>query len=267
MTPDRFESLRLIRLNGGRSSVTVASLGHVAELSGMQSAALKKLLTKELPTSFSEGFFADGVVLVEGDTDKVLLESVAESLGRPLEDIGLAVLAVDGKNGLRGPHAIFTSLGIPVFTVADGDALGGERASEKKRPKGEEEMKKAKESADQSNRDFTERLLSWLDADEPTLHTGARPYVFGDPTILTDTFMVWWDDLETELEAWGSYCHALESNGARLRGKNALSVRSAAMDAATEDLPEVIKDLVSVISGLPSRDASAPLSSQASWRG
>lgn len=262
VTPDRFESLRLIRLDGGRSTVTVASMDRVTELSGVQKDALKKLLTTKLPTSFSEGFFADGIILVEGDTDKVLLESVAERLGSPLEDIGLAVLAVGGKKSLRGPHAVFTSLGIPVFAIADGDFLGGERVAEKSVPKGEGVVKKSRESADQSNSDSTVKLMRWIDAAEPTLHRGDRPYEFGDPTIITDTFMVWWDDLETELKGWDSYCQALKSNGEKLRGKNALSVRAAAMDASIEDLPETLKALVSVVSGLPGRGVTLALPRQ-----
>lgn len=74
-----------------------------------------------LGTELSEGFFANGVVLVEGRSDKAALFASAKLLGRSFEEAGIAVLSAEGKGNLDKPYAIFRELGIPVFVLWDCD--------------------------------------------------------------------------------------------------------------------------------------------------
>jgi putative ATP-dependent endonuclease of OLD family len=69
----------------------------------------------------NEGFFADVVVLVEGEDDRAALMGVAHSLGIDIDGFGFAVLPCGGKTCLDRPFAIFTELGIPTFMMWDGD--------------------------------------------------------------------------------------------------------------------------------------------------
>ena len=69
-----------------------------------------------------EGFFADKVILVEGVTDKAILEGAYQSEGRDVRAEGISIIAVDGKNKLDKPFYIFGKLGIPTFVVFDSDA-------------------------------------------------------------------------------------------------------------------------------------------------
>lgn len=75
------------------------------------------IVTPEL----SEGFFADVVVLVEGESDKAAIRATAGLMNVDLEALGIAVLQADGKNNLDRPAAIFQVLGIPCFVVWDCD--------------------------------------------------------------------------------------------------------------------------------------------------
>lgn len=74
-----------------------------------------------LGTELSEGFFANGVVLVEGRSDKAALFASAKLLGRSFEEAGIAVLSAEGKGNLDKPYAIFRELGIPVYILWDCD--------------------------------------------------------------------------------------------------------------------------------------------------
>jgi putative ATP-dependent endonuclease of OLD family len=75
------------------------------------------IVTPEL----AEGFFADVVLLVEGESDKSALRAAAAAKDVDLESLGIAILQAGGKNNLDRPAAIFRTLNIPVFAVWDCD--------------------------------------------------------------------------------------------------------------------------------------------------
>ncbi|MDR3741971.1 MAG: ATP-dependent endonuclease [Terracidiphilus sp.] len=87
------------------------------------------IITPEL----AEGFFADVVVLVEGESDRAAIMATAAVKEIDLEAMGMAILAAGGKNNLDRPAAIFMSLEIPTYTVWDCDRSGskidGEQAN------------------------------------------------------------------------------------------------------------------------------------------
>jgi hypothetical protein len=76
----------------------------------------------------AEGFFADIVVLVEGEDDRAAIAGVAQASSHDLERDGIAVIPCAGKKNLSRPSAIFTELQIPVYMVWDGDGERGESA-------------------------------------------------------------------------------------------------------------------------------------------
>jgi putative ATP-dependent endonuclease of the OLD family len=75
------------------------------------------IVTPEL----SEGFFADVILLVEGESDKAAFRAAAAINDVDLEALGIAVLQAGGKNNLDRPAAIFMALNVPVFLVWDCD--------------------------------------------------------------------------------------------------------------------------------------------------
>lgn len=69
-----------------------------------------------------EALFARSVVLVEGASDRALLEGLSERAGEtPLAVSGIVVAEVGGKNNMLLPKTILEELGIPVYIVFDGD--------------------------------------------------------------------------------------------------------------------------------------------------
>lgn len=74
----------------------------------------------------NEGFFAKAVVLVEGDDDRAAILGVASSMDIDLESIDVAVIPCSGKRNIDRPAVIFQKMGIPVYTVWDGDSGQGQ---------------------------------------------------------------------------------------------------------------------------------------------
>jgi putative ATP-dependent endonuclease of the OLD family len=69
----------------------------------------------------NEGFFADVVVLVEGENDRAAILGTAFSMGYDLESKGISVIPCMGKNNLDRPLMIFRQLKIPTYVIWDSD--------------------------------------------------------------------------------------------------------------------------------------------------
>jgi putative ATP-dependent endonuclease of the OLD family len=82
---------------------------------------LKSIMTPWM----NEGFFADVVVLVEGEDDRAALLGVAHSNDFDLESQGFAVIPCGGKTNIDRPYLIFTQLGIPSYIFWDSDSGRG----------------------------------------------------------------------------------------------------------------------------------------------
>ncbi|MEM2173377.1 MAG: AAA family ATPase [Thermoproteota archaeon] len=69
----------------------------------------------------NEGFFAKFVVLVEGIKDRAAILGIAQVMGCDLESNGIAVIPCNGKTYLDRATLIFSSFGIPTYTIWDSD--------------------------------------------------------------------------------------------------------------------------------------------------
>ncbi|MBF9051274.1 AAA family ATPase [Roseobacter sp. HKCCD9010] len=125
-----FERLRLVRqVDGERWSHSVSSVSltkcskYFASLVGRDPmpdeafAAKLHIFSREV----CEGFFADRVVLVEGVTDKAVLEGLFKIKGRSAYGEGVSIISVEGKNKIDKPFYIFSEMGIPTYAIFDSD--------------------------------------------------------------------------------------------------------------------------------------------------
>ncbi len=139
---DRFNEIRLLRkIDNGEgkpkvTTVTGTSLDKVAEelwtadgSKGEQytGASLRHRLHAIMTPWINEGFFADTVVLVEGEDDYAAIVGMAHTMGQDLESIGVSIIPVSGKRSLDRPALIFKQFGIPVYMLWDSD--GGKGAT------------------------------------------------------------------------------------------------------------------------------------------
>lgn len=132
---DRFDQVRLFRklIAPGKPKFTKAArvtMDEIAEqlwkLLGSHGdkftgASLLPRLQPIMTPWMNEGFFADVVVLVEGEDDLAALTGVAKSRGVTFEALGISVIPCIGKSNLDRPALIFKALQIPTYLVWDGD--------------------------------------------------------------------------------------------------------------------------------------------------
>ncbi len=69
----------------------------------------------------NEGFFANVVVLVEGEDDRAAILGMAKAMGHEFESMDIAVIPCMGKKNLHKAAAIFMALKIPTYVVWDSD--------------------------------------------------------------------------------------------------------------------------------------------------
>lgn len=80
-------------------------------------ASLHRIMTPLM----NEGFFAEVVVLVEGEEDRAAILGVAYAFGIDLEGNGVSVISCGGKATIFAPLVIFRQFGIRTYVVWDGD--------------------------------------------------------------------------------------------------------------------------------------------------
>lgn len=137
---DRFDQVRRVqkvRLDANQPKVTrvastsldrvAAELYRAAAIGGapFTGATLRPRLQPLMTPWMNEGFFADIVVLVEGEDDRAAVLGQARADGVSLESEGIAVIPCMGKSNLDRPYVVFSQLDLPVYAVWDSDR-GGE---------------------------------------------------------------------------------------------------------------------------------------------
>ncbi|SBN61643.1 Predicted ATP-dependent endonuclease of the OLD family, contains P-loop ATPase and TOPRIM domains [Curtobacterium sp. 9128] len=213
-------------------SVHVASLDAVTNrLDGFEvtDAALRSRWDQVCTKNLAEAFFADAVVLVEGDTDKGILDGIAAREGQTaLEVQGVTVAYSGGKQHLFIPHAILAELSIPTLVVFDNDKGGGSRLRANGRPE--------KAAATEANEIATNRrLLAYLGetvVDNPEGQVSATVHVWADRLE---------DVIENEWGDWDSTRQSIVDSGRGAAGKNAATYALAAQECLVAPSGELIK--------------------------
>ena len=100
----------------------------------------------------NEGFFADVVVLVEGEGDRAAILGMAKLKGHDFEALDIAVIPCNGKTNLPKAILIFQAFEIPVYTLWDCDEGG-------RNPKPEYNRKLLRLFG-QAEEDYTEKVES-----------------------------------------------------------------------------------------------------------
>lgn len=137
----RFQSARILRkLDGLGSPSHSAKSVSVSQCSEYFAALLgKEPMSDEafeakmhiFSREVCEGFFAEKVILVEGVTDKAVIEGFYRNKGINAVAEAIAIVAVEGKTKMDKPLYVFSSLGIPTYPVFDSDLRKGHQ---KRRP-------------------------------------------------------------------------------------------------------------------------------------
>lgn len=137
---DRFHQLRILRkkLDSRKEKITeiqkssfmdvAGYLAHIENKTDIMKieAKLRAKLKVIMTPWLNEGFFADVVVLVEGEHDRSVILGTALAKGKDFDEKGIAVIPCGGKGNLLRPAATFKQLGIPVYLIWDSDTSESE---------------------------------------------------------------------------------------------------------------------------------------------
>jgi len=150
---DWFDNLRLLRKARVKEAsqpmvtrVTYTTLDQVANilwnatgsmLPSYSGSTLRPRLRSLMTPWMNEGFFADVVVLVEGEDDRAAIQGVAALLNYDLESQGIVIIPCDGKSNLGKAAVIFRSLEIPTYVIWDSDNHSYTKQSDIDRTTGE----------------------------------------------------------------------------------------------------------------------------------
>ncbi len=97
--------------------------GTIKKKSNLQtSPELENKLTKELDPERNELFFAQRVLIVEGDTEKLSLPEYAKREDLDFDSVGGTIIEVGGKRNLKAFADLLLSFDIPLGIVYDSDS-------------------------------------------------------------------------------------------------------------------------------------------------
>lgn len=118
--PD-YAEVRMVRKGPHGTEVTASN--HVLN------EGQKLRMQKDLTPDRNELFFANRVLIVEGDTEKLTLPVYAQRIGIDLDALGVTILEAGSKNSLLTFAHISASLGIPTGILFDLDKNPDQMAS------------------------------------------------------------------------------------------------------------------------------------------
>jgi putative ATP-dependent endonuclease of the OLD family len=238
-----FDQIRRVSRSGSgeaqKTAITSVTLQQVIEhLNGyLSEETIRRRLDDVCLARLPEALFAEVVVLVEGDTDRAVIEGCGERDGGSLAVEGIVVAEVGGKDILFMPHAILTLLGIPCYIVFDGDKGCGDRM--RQRQKSEADVLSEQRAKSRKNRELL-RYLGKAEEDWPS--TGSH-----------NTFAVFSDRLEEELSAtwpgWVARRQELVDSGTGFLAKNTATYRYVAL-TTTEKMPDVLHGILTAARNL-----------------
>lgn len=184
-----------------------------------------------------EGLFSRLVVIVEGDTDKAILENISHSTENfNLASLGVTVASADGSNNLIKLAKLFLSFGVPVFIIRDGD-------SDRSLAKDESKLKSWKSGV--------ETFLQLLA--ESGLREGLEDFTWGSGERIGTNCAILDHDLESLLNQWNSYLkcaneHKMPTN--LQNPKQAGVVARVVSKAETSDMPIFLNEVLEAIKNL-----------------
>jgi putative ATP-dependent endonuclease of OLD family len=226
--PSHFDQIRRVSRvaadNSGDRSVTISSVTLQAVIDHLDGYVKEETVRRRLDdvclARLPEALFGEAVILVEGDTDRAVIEGCAEHDRDLLAVDGIVVAEVGGKDILLLPAAILSLLGIPCFIIFDGDKGCADRM--RRDGKKEPGISDAQKEHNRKNRNLL-RYLGEPEEDWPASHATERCAIFEDR-------------MESELAAlwpqWERQRQDLIDSGLGYHAKNTATYRHAAATAS-----------------------------------
>lgn len=241
--PTYFDQVRRVQrtVSDGAAEVVIheASMDAVvAELDTfIDEKAVRSRLDNACLNEIRDAMFASAVLLVEGPTDKAILEGIGEA-STPLSSRGVEVAVANSKDQIFLPAAILRKLGVPHFILFDSDKDAGARA----RAKNLDETKVA--AQEEKDRKANQKMLRFLGLPQVDWPTGACGDIAWAMEDMLETYVA---DKWPEFEAQRAL---IVQEGRGADGKNAATYRIASKSAGSvpADLETIIDCVVGLVS-------------------
>lgn len=116
-------------------------------------------LQRFLDSTKANLFFAKGIIMVEGDTENILIPVIADILGYPLEKYGVSIVNVGSTAFLRYSGIMVRkdgqTIGIPVSVITDCDVKPYDVDSVTKQKKFNEKITESEQAEKEKNKNYT----------------------------------------------------------------------------------------------------------------
>jgi len=233
-------------MHGGVGAVRVvgSSLDRVVDrLDGViPEDRIRKQLDSVCVGQLGEGFFAKSVLLVEGTTERAVIQGAATRDSTTLLMDGVFVGEAGGKTGLLLPYVILDELGIPAYVCADNDSHLVDLLEEAQAEGPPERARKLLGSLRDSIA-WNRRILAFFGLDETDWPEGrvARNLTFVDGGLEQALHRDW--------PAWVESRENLIECGVGFSGKNGATYQEAAVRAEGA-VPSIVLDLLKSVKQL-----------------
>lgn len=114
-----------------RKEFTDYCLAHNASPDKTKENNILEFYAANTTESILEGFFAKGIILVEGPTEALSIPEYLKTLGFDCEEKGIAVISVGGKGNLARFWRLFSAYDLPVYVMFDNDASDDKKGSKR----------------------------------------------------------------------------------------------------------------------------------------
>lgn len=231
----KFHQVRRLTRTGDREPVVTIHHSSISDVKVLLADAAKpavvdRQLDGTVSARLSVAIFANRVLLVEGTTEVAVAHGIADrtNIGQ-LETLGISVVEVGGKTNLPLAHAILTSLGIPTYSMFDGDAGFETRA----RAAGKDEGKIGEERVGHvaANRNLL-KYFGLTEEDFPSEQEAANV------TVLEDHLEAL---MARDWAEWEVACLKLESEAGITLKKNQTAYRTATLEAEGAPSPLLMR--------------------------
>ena len=243
-------TFRVVPTSGG-SRVHQANRSEYFKLKD-KDGALGKYYSKPI----IEGLFSRTCLLVEGETDKAVFETLRDrDTGMTLAERGITVVDAEGADNLLTVAALLKSYGVPSYIVRDGDGDQDDaRKTAKSRAKSSEDEENEFRKIIGSRKGKLNKFIS--DASQFTDDAGLGTYRWGTGEYVGKDCAILSHDIERELENWQEFMRGAEPwlSGDDLRKtKRAGSYARVLEECPSETAPEVLGKIVDAVNQLADR--------------
>lgn len=214
-------------------------------------------LDKYFLESVVESLFSRAALVVEGDTDRAIFDTIpCDCNGLTLKDVGISIAVAGGSNSLLDMARLIQAFGVPTYIVRDGDS-DRQTAIESIKIKRHASMGH-EEFCQKLDTKVEQKLNSWKSAvekfvanlQELELDHGFKDFQWGQGACIGRYAGILYHDLEYELNEWQSFgkeaANFSLSEDYRDTKKAGIYARVAA-HAKYEDLPNSLKKITSAV--------------------